>query len=590
MKTRKEKKVKQFKLNKMPLTADTAVAPASKTDTAVGRAELENLTTATLYKLLKLKNVPLRSKLRKKEDRIEALRGVVSAGDLANVCVKPGDIVVASTPHPLAGTRDAARDLIRPGNGKRLDVPVAGIDVHSKYLWVAIATCAGVIWRGIFDNTRVAIADMIRKLKHHGVAHVAMESTAEYWLKACWALEEAGFHVLVANAKQVAATQGNKTDRLDARRLALAFRDGRLKPSILCTPEQFQMRKLNREAIKKAQHASSAITRAKRIMGHYDAPGWLENVTGGIRARRILVRALLPGARGHLLRIVTDEYAKYSGKITDPAILAGMARELGDFLGRITDDSASINLKSHLEDFVHYQSGATEKRNALLAMIKKNEKMLETLRLIVTLPCVSLVTALAFLVEIVDIRFFWRGDSLVKWCGMAPRVNQSGVKKRKTGRIYKGGNKWMRSAAYNAASIDFRHSKHPGHPVGRFVARLYREKKKPFKKAVIAGGAKLLRYLYHVLALEKPFQEVYADMECEKLRENRDRKQRMLSKEIRNAELPVLLMQVSNRLKKSTLRLDAALVEQIELLESMMLKRAIAISMMLKRAIAINSG
>jgi transposase len=577
MKKQKTNIKKQFRMNKPPRTDDPPVAPPSKTESKVGRAALENLTTATLYKLLKLKNVPLRSKLRKKEDRIEVLRGTVSAGDLAKVGVKSGKIIDVPRVHPLAEKRDAARDIIHPGDGKRLDVPVAGIDVHSKYLWMAIATSIGIIWQGTFENTRVAIADMICKLKHHGVEHVAMESTAEYWLKACWALEEAGIQVLVANAKQVAATQGKKTDRLDARRLALAFRDGRLKPSILCTPEQFQMRKLNREATKKIQQATSAMTRAKRIMGHYDAPGWLEDVTGKVRARRILVRALMPGTRGHLLHIVTEEYAKYSGKITDPTILAGMAGELGDFLGRITGDSARINLKSHLEDYAHYQAGATEKQNALLAMIKKGEKMVKTLRLLVTLPCVSIVTALTFLVEIIDIRFFWRAESLVKWCGMAPRVNQSGVKKRKTGNIYKGGNKWVRAAAYNAASVDFRHSKHAGHPVGRFIARLYREKKKPFKKAVIAGGAKLLRYLYHVLALNKPFHDVYADEECEELRENRERKQRVLVREIENAELPALLKQVSIRLKKSYLCLDDAINEQIELLSTMMLDKASAI-------------
>jgi hypothetical protein len=274
MTSRRKTCKKEFEMKITPRTGDPPVAPASKTGSPVGRAVLENLPTTTLYKLLQLKNVPLRSKLRKKEVRIEALRGAVTTNDLARVGIDTSGISLGPEIHPKARALDAARKVIRPGDGKRLDMPVAGIDVHVDYLWVAIATVTGIIWSGTFNNTRKDIARMIRVLQHHDVVHVAMESTAEYWLKPYWGLDEAGIHVLVANAKQVAATQGKKTDRLDARRLALAFRDGRLKPSVLCTPQQFRMRKLNRDATKKIKNASSAVTRAKRILKHYDAPKW----------------------------------------------------------------------------------------------------------------------------------------------------------------------------------------------------------------------------------------------------------------------------------------------------------------------------
>ncbi|MHA1436929.1 MAG: IS110 family transposase [Promethearchaeota archaeon] len=73
-----------------------------------------------------------------------------------------------------------------------------------------------------------------------------MESTAEYWLKPFWTLTEVGIKVLVANALQTKTTQGKKTDKEDADRIAIAFRDGRLKPSVVCSPDQYSMRKLSR--------------------------------------------------------------------------------------------------------------------------------------------------------------------------------------------------------------------------------------------------------------------------------------------------------------------------------------------------------
>ncbi|HME54064.1 MAG TPA: IS110 family transposase [Candidatus Lokiarchaeia archaeon] len=134
-----------------------------------------------------------------------------------------------------------------------------------------------------------------------------------------------------------------------------------------------------------------------------------------------------------------------------------------------------------------------EERTFIIAMIKKDKDLLKKLQLIITLPSVSITTGLTFLVEVIDIKFFWRPKSLVKWSGMAPRVNQSGYKKRVTGKIYKGGNKHVRLAAYNAAKSDYAHGKHSGHPIGKFVSHLYDEKKKNYKTSVTAGGAKLLR-------------------------------------------------------------------------------------------------
>jgi len=46
----------------------------------------------------------------------------------------------------------------------------------------------------------------------------------------------------------------------------------------------------------------------------------------------------------------------------------------------------------------------------------------------------------------VDIAYFPRPEQLVKWAGLAPRVLQSGHKKRVTGKLHKGGNKYLRRA------------------------------------------------------------------------------------------------------------------------------------------------
>lgn len=568
-----KRKVKKSSSNvkKSPQDVDFATAQPSKTKTTVGRAALESLTTACLYMLLKQKNLPNRSKLRTKESRINALEGIISNHDLIAIGVKADIIDVEANVRKHVRELESTRDQIRPGKGKKLGIPVAGIDVHSDVLEVAIANDEGITWRGSFMNANESINDLILAFKSRCIKHVAMESTAEYWLKPYWILHQNGIHVLVANANQVAATQGVKTDKIDAARLALAFRDGRLKPSILCTPLQFKLRKLNRDSIKKTQAATSAITRVKSIMKANDAPSWLMEIQNSERIRRILKRIVRASGKECIFSILQEEYADHRGKILDPDIIATMADAMVEFLSRVNDKGELARLASHFDDYQHNTAASVDFQNEILSFVKNDELLVKKLNLILTLPSVSITTGLTFLVEIMDVKFFWRSEALVKWAGMAPRVNQSGYKKRVTGKIYKGGNKFVRYAAFLVAKVDHAHGRHQGHPVGRFVTHQYKDRGKSYKTAVTAGGAKLLRYLFQVLTLELPFQEIYKVEECEKLKKNRERKLRQLDVQLKSTDLKSVLNSVVERLNDTSDRLDSAIKDQLQMLSEMML-------------------
>lgn len=545
----------------------------------VGRAVLEGLKTAQLYGLLQLKNVPGRSKIKKKGERIETLAGLVTAQDLAKIGVKTPAAAEWNKVvdwMEVARKRRAEREDTR-ALGQRLDEPVAGIDVHSKTLVVAVATPTGITWEIEIENTREAITSLVRGLLARDVRHVAMESTAEYWQKACWLLQEAGISVLVANAAQVAATQGVKTDRVDARRLALAFRDGRLAPSVLCTPVQFQMRKLCRDAKKMTVKSSSALVRAGRILKRHEAPAWLEKPGGAARTWRILTRLLSPGGRDDMLSIITEEYSKYSGKITDETALAAMAGEARALLDSLDGTRECTRLLVHLRQYNQLQADAVALENEALVLVANDEKMFKMLKIVLSFPSVGLRTALAIVVEILDIDFFHGPKALVKWAGLAPRVNQSGYKKRATGKLYKRGNKYLRTAAYMAAMVDHTHHAKEGHPIGAYVHRLKNARQKHYKTAVAAGGAKLLHYIYVALVLEKEFQEVFIAEECAALKDSRERKKKELAKRIRKADPVDVLVTVARDLHVAEERLDAAIELRLNLMAHLMLETASAL-------------
>lgn len=527
----------------------------------VGRAELSMLATASLSRLLAVKKIPGRSKIKTKASKIDVLEGLVTAADMAQVNggKRPDSSEASNAESVKAMQFDLARQLVKPREGARFDIAVGGVDVGEDTLVAAIAAPGGIEREVTFPNDAAGIEALDALFDYHEVKHVAMESTAEYWLKACWALQSRGKHVLVANALQTKAVQGIKTDKRDAKRIALAFRDGRLKPSIICTPEQFTMRKLNRDAIKKTAQAAKSINRLKVLYHLYDAPAWVRDLHLSQRGLRVLSQCL--GLTGIVpaQEMLAREYATGKGSIKDPELLETMAMELCGFLDRLgMVPENRLRFEQDLDEYLTCNRMADELRVAVLKYIGRDQRRKEDLTLLVTIPSIGIETAITVLVEIVDIRFFWNVKTMTKWSGLATRVNQSGHYKRSTGHVYKGGNKWLRQTMFMAAKVDHAQHARDGHPVGRFVTRLYADKRKPYKVAILAGGRKMLGYVFHVLTVRQPFQEIYAKEENIQLELNRNRKLSELNKLLRELDLSDVLPRVTSMLQRRCTELDQA--------------------------------
>lgn len=542
---------------KASTTPPERLAKTGNAGKAVGRAELGKLNTTTLYSLLQLKNIPGRSKIRKKGARVKALLGLVTPADLETVGARlPG----TSPPPTLSSGRGNAPLEPRWVRGQRLDGPVLGIDVDTKTLVCVVATPAGVEAPFVVPNDPGGCDDLVTFCQYRGIAHVAMESTSEYWLPALWALRGAGIHVLVANPKQTKATQGRKTDKHDARRIALAFRDGRLKPSVLCTQVQYARRKLSRDAIKKAQQGTKATQRLAATYHGVGAPKWVKKLHESARGRRVLRRGLDRDENASLLEVLTEEYARGPHQVTDPVALREMAGELGEVLDRMSP-TTRLRVVLHLEEFVSCKRAVAGLRLELLQDAETDPRFQRMLELLVTIPGVGVDLALVIAVELVDVAYFTDAKALVRWVGLNPRVYQSGHRKRSTGKISKAGNKYLRWALWGAVRTDYAHAGKGGHPFGAFARRLKNERGKPYKLAVTAGARKLLTVVYHVLAQDKPFEVIFADMECARIAANRERKLRELETRMRRAPLADLLPRFVKTLENSCEALDAATAE-----------------------------
>ncbi len=115
----------------------------------------------------------------------------------------------------------------------------AGLDIHRDTVSVCIRRrVSGQAERAIEEEVFGTLTQDLERLrswlKKHKVRQVAMESTGVYWIPV-WNVLERGnrFTLTLVNPATVRALQGQKTDRIDARRIAEYLQYGLLRGSFI---------------------------------------------------------------------------------------------------------------------------------------------------------------------------------------------------------------------------------------------------------------------------------------------------------------------------------------------------------------------
>jgi transposase len=97
-----------------------------------------------------------------------------------------------------------------------------GVDVHRDLLVATILSDDESKATRHFINDQNGIDNLKDWLKTQECKRAVMESTCIYWVQLYLALEESGFEVSLANAHQVKAIPGRKTDQSSSEWLAHA--------------------------------------------------------------------------------------------------------------------------------------------------------------------------------------------------------------------------------------------------------------------------------------------------------------------------------------------------------------------------------
>jgi len=317
----------------------------------------------------------------------------------------------------------------------------AGLDISKKDAKVCVRV-AGAGRRKTVETVTTwgSMTNQVLALRDHLVAErvtcAVMEATGDYWKPFYYLLEDAGFEVLLVNARHVKNLPGRKSDVSDATWLAQLGAHGLVRGSFVPPEPIRQLRDLTR--------ARTAITRER-----------------GREAQRL--EKLLEDA-GIKLSAVASDILGVSGRQMLEALIAGNHDPV------VLADLAKRRLRSKIPELTQALTGRFSEHHAFLArvhldLIDRHTEAIETLTdrievmiepfqgfrdLICTIPGISTLTADVVIAETgADMTRFPTAKHLASWAGTTPGSNESAgkVKSSKT----RPGNPYLQGALGAAA-------------------------------------------------------------------------------------------------------------------------------------------
>lgn len=367
----------------------------------------------------------------------------------------------------------------------------AGGDVHKKTVVMAIIVPDSQ--GGCQQETRTfgtMTADLLALsdwLLTHGITHIALESTGEYW-KPIFNILEDNFQVLLVNAQQVAKVPGRKTDVTDAGWLADLLRHGLLRASFIPPVGQRDLRELTRYRSTFVRERATLINRVHKVL----------------ESANIKLTSVATDVTGVSARAMLD--ALIAGQAS-PTAMAELAR------GRMQNKREQLAQALQGRVKPHHRFVLTEllcQIDSLDETIARFDEQIkeycapfaQAVNLWDTIPGVARTAAEIIVSEMgTDMSRFPSADHCAAWAGVAPGNNESGGKRR-SGKARKG-NQALRAALVQAAHAAARtKNTYLSAQYHRLAAR------RGNKKALLAVAHSILVIGYHLVLRKEPYREL----------------------------------------------------------------------------------
>jgi transposase len=373
----------------------------------------------------------------------------------------------------------------------------AGIDIGKKFVVVCVMTgpaqgnAAAEVRK--FGTVRPELEALRKWLQAEGCTHVVMESTGVYWKPVLNVLEDDPAYrleIVLANAQQVKAVTGHKTDPHDARWLAHLLRHGMIRPSFIPPRAQRELRDLTRRRKQMVRAAADERNRVQQVLE--DANVKIGDVLSDVfgLSGQLMLEALVAGkssavevaqlARGNARKKIADLSAALEGH---------QMRDTHRFL--IT------RAMRHLA----FLAEEIEALDQEIARSIGTPSLSQPNQLLQTIPGIRTQAAAALLAEAgPDMKQFPGVSHFSSWSGIAPGNNESAGKRKRTPSLR--GNPHMKTALVESA---WSASRTNGSEFQDRYQRL--QSRIGHKRAIVAVAHVLALRIFEVLESRLPYQK-----------------------------------------------------------------------------------
>ena len=369
-----------------------------------------------------------------------------------------------------------------------------GMDVHKETVVVCVLPPdgeEGKPLKKVDDTFRNALGRMRGWLKQLQVTEIAMESTGVYWRPVWNVLDGHGFHLILANPKQVKALHGRKSDKRDSQRIAEFLQDRCIDPSFVPTPEIRRLRDLLRYRVSLLEQQNETHNKIGDLFETANIK--LSSVVSdllGVTGQRI-IEALIAGETS------PDRLSwKVKGR------LRHKEKEVRQSLVGCFDEFHRQMLELLWNQY-KFLGGQIEQVEAKTR--REVEPHRELIELLDGVPGMDEMVAWTLIAEMgTDMGVYPTTAHIASWAGMCPGTNESAGKQKST--KTRKGNRYLRRALLQAAWAATR--KKDSYLRAFFYRLMYR---KGWGKAIVALGHKLLVIAYEILKTRTPYYELGAD-------------------------------------------------------------------------------
>ena len=142
----------------------------------------------------------------------------------------------------------------------------AGIDIGAQVHYAAVPEDRAEVSVRSFGPYTAQLDELVQWFKDCGIKTVAMESTGVYWIPLYQRLEEAGFEVLLVDARQAKHVPGRKSDVQDCRWLQQLHSYGLLRAAFRPEDSICRLRTLQRHRKNLVEYAAMGIQHMQKAL------------------------------------------------------------------------------------------------------------------------------------------------------------------------------------------------------------------------------------------------------------------------------------------------------------------------------------